>query len=97
MHNYISEVRFCHKQLGIAPEALDCFPVTSLLRAIDIIMWTPPRRHLLFLPDLRLCLCALTTSVGSLGPTMQVCLAFGLFAMLQQSNLSPASQGQFDP
>ena len=34
--NYISRVRFLHKQLGLTPQALDSFPITPLQRAADI-------------------------------------------------------------
>ena len=49
--NYISMVRFLHKQLGLTQEAIDAFPITSLLS-------TPPLRCPPILPHLlhRLCL-----------------------------------------
>ena len=46
VHNYISRVRFMHRELGLIPEVLDSFPVASLLRAADITMRVPPLRHL---------------------------------------------------
>ena len=42
VRNYLSGVRFLHKQLGLTTESLDSFPVTSLLRAARITMRTPP-------------------------------------------------------
>ena len=40
--NYISGIRFLHKELGLAPVSLDSFPVILLLRAADITMRLPP-------------------------------------------------------
>ena len=42
-------------------------------------------------------LCSLSSSLGALGPSMRVCLTFGFFRMLRQSNLAPPCQAQFDP
>ena len=95
MHNYISGVRFLHKQLGLAPEALDSVPVALLLRATGITIRTLPLRHIPILPDLLLHLCALISSLEPFGPAMLVCRAFSLLAVLLQSDLAPAPQRQF--
>ena len=52
-------------------------------------MRTSPQKHLPILPHLLHQLCVLTSSLGMLGPSMQVCLAFSFFAMLRQNNLAP--------
>ena len=65
--NYVSRVRFLHMQLGLASEALDSFPVSSLLRTVDLTMRTLPRL-LPILPHLLTQLCHLLSSLGSLGP-----------------------------
>ena len=95
--NYLSGVRFIHKQLGLSPTSLHSFPVTSLLRGASITMRTPPLRLLPILPQLLHQLCTLSSSLGALGPSMWVCLTLGFFGMLRQSNLAPPSRGQFDP
>ena len=35
-HNSVSRVHFLHNQLGLTPEVLDSFLVTSLLRVADL-------------------------------------------------------------
>ena len=74
IRNYVSMVQFLHKQLGLAPEALDSFPVSSLLRVADLTMRYPPLRWLPILPHLLTQLCQLSTSLGSMGPAMKVWL-----------------------
>ena len=44
--NYVSRVQLLHSQLSLIPEALDTFPITSLLREADLTMRTPPLHHL---------------------------------------------------
>ena len=75
-----------HRELGLILEALDSFPVASLLRAADITMQVPPLRRLPILPPLFHQCCLLSSSLGVLGPSIQVCLTFGFFRMLHQSN-----------
>ena len=74
IRNYVSEVRFLHKELRLIPVSLDSFPVAALLRAADITMWVPPLHHLPILPCLLHQLCQLTSSMGTLGPSMGMCL-----------------------
>ena len=38
VRNYISGVRFLNKELGLAPDSLESFPVIALLQAADITM-----------------------------------------------------------
>ena len=61
MWNYISRVRFLHKQLSLTLEAINSFTITSLLHAIDITLRTPPLGCLPILPHLLHQLCLLTT------------------------------------
>ena len=96
MCNYISGVWFLHKQLGLAQEALDSFPITSLLRTADLTMQAHPLHHLPVLPYLICQLYLLPSTLGPLGPAMKVCLAFRLFAMLRQSKLAPSLLHHFD-
>ena len=58
VRNYISGVRFLHKELGLTPDNVDSSPVSSLLRPGDITTRVPPLRHLPILPTLlhQLCL-----------------------------------------
>ena len=42
-------------------------------------------------------LCTLTPNLGDLGLALRLCLTFGFFAMLRQSNLTPPSAAQFNP
>ena len=53
VRNYVCGVRLLHKQLGVAVEALDCFPVQCLRRLADLTMQTPPLRRLRILPHLQ--------------------------------------------
>ena len=96
IHNYISKIRFLHKQLRLTLEAIDSAPLISLLKAADIIMRTSLLRHLHIRPDLLHHLYLLTTSLRPLGSAMKVCLAFGFFAMLRQSNLTPPTHALFE-
>ena len=52
-------------------------------------MRTPPLRCLPILSPLLHQLCNLTPSLGALGLALWVCLTFGFFTMLRQSNLAP--------
>ena len=79
IYNYMYGVRFLHKEVGLARDSLDSFPVTALLRAADITMRVHPCRHLPILPTLLLQLCQLTFSLGALGPSMLVALTFDSF------------------
>ena len=76
--------------------AIDSFPVSSLLRDADISMRTPLLQRLPILPPLLHRLSILTTSLGPLGPAMQVCLTYVFFVMLWQSNMAPLSASAFD-
>ena len=89
VRNYESGVLFLHKEPGLAPEALDSFPVSSLPYAADLTMRSLPLCQLPIILHLLTQLCKLSTSLGSLGPPMKVCLTFGFLAMLRQSNLAP--------
>ena len=98
--NYISGVCMLHTQLALKSKALDSFPVKALLRATDITMhtsWLSPVRCLPILPKTLNQMCQLASSLGPLAQTMRVCLTFGFFGMLHQSNLVPTSVATFDP
>ena len=69
--NYISEVRFMHRELGLIQEALASFPVASLLCAADITMQVPPLRCLPILLPLLHQLCLLSSSLGGGGWALQ--------------------------
>ena len=85
-----------HKELGLNTDAVDSFPVTSLIWAADISMCVSPLRRILILPGLLHQLCLLSYSLGPLGLSMWVCLPFAFFGMLRQSNLAPRTPAQFD-
>ena len=93
----MSGVRFLHKQRGLEPEELHSFPVTCLLRAVDLSKRAPPNRRLPITPELLNKLCRMCHHIGPLGLCMRVALTFGFFGMLRQSNLAPYTQEQFDP
>ena len=97
IHNYVSGVRTLHKGMGLTPAALESFQVSCLLPAANISMRTPPLQCLPILPPLLHRLCSITPILGSLSPALRVCLTFGFFAMLRQSNLAPLSAAQFEP
>ena len=59
-------VRTIHTELGLTPPALESFQVSSMLRAADISMRTPPLQCLPILPLLLHHLCSITSSLGSL-------------------------------
>ena len=67
-----------------------------MLRATDLTMQTLPLSHLLILPHLLHQLCPLSSSMGSLGPSMKAYITFGLLDMLLQNNLAPSSTSHFD-
>ena len=46
VRNYVSGIRFLHKEIGLTPTALDSFPLTCLLRAENLTMRTSPHQHL---------------------------------------------------
>ena len=46
IRNYMSEICQLHKQLGLMSEAVDSFPVVSLLWAADLSLRIPPVCHL---------------------------------------------------
>ena len=73
VRNYVSGVRTRHKELGLTPAALESFQVSSMLRAVDIAMRTPPLRRLPILPTLH-SLCTINSILRSLGPALPVCL-----------------------
>ena len=85
--NYVSGVRFPHKQLCLAPESLD-FSVMCLLRADDLTMCTHTTLSAHPCVTQR---CQLSSSMGSIRPPMKVCLTFGFMGMLRQSNLGSLS------
>ena len=95
--NYVSRVRTLHKEMGLTPPTLESFHVSSLFWAANISMRMPPLQCLPILPPLLRRLCSITSSRGSLSSALWVCLTFGSFAMLRQSNLVPLSAAQFDP
>ena len=86
---YAFGVRFIHKKLSLAPEALNTFPVHCLVSAADLTMRTPPHSRLPILPHLLDQLSGLSSCLGFLGPAMKLCLTFGFLWMLRQSNLAP--------
>ena len=86
-----------HIQLALNPKALDSFPVKALLRATDRTMQTPPVRHLHILQKTLTQMCQLPSSLSALAQAMRVCLTFGFFGMIRQTNLAPASSATFDP
>lgn len=96
VRNYISGIRFLHKQCGSDFQALDSFQVSCLLRATDMALRRPPNRKAPLTPELLTQLVALTPQLGELGPVMKVALLFGFFGMLRMSNLAPASPQSFD-
>ena len=57
VRNYISRVKFLHKQLGLGLEVLNRFPVASLLRAEELTMRTIPIHQRPILPHLLTQLC----------------------------------------
>ena len=90
VRNYISAVRFIHRQMGLTPEASNSFPINCLLRAADLTARTPPLCHLPILPTLlHKLLCSLISSLGMLEPSMKVCLAFTFFSPAHQLMLTP--------
>ena len=97
IRNYVSKVRFLHKQLSLVLESLDSFPVSSLLRAADLTMRTALFQHLAFLSHLLTKLCQLSSSLGSLGPPMKFCLTFWFLQLLRQSTVTPPSANTFNP
>ena len=60
-------------------------------------MCTPPLHRLPIIPSLLHHLYILTSSLGPLDPSVKLCLTFGFFAMLRQSNLAPPSAITFEP
>ena len=97
VRNYVSGVNFLHKQLGIPAQHLHSFPMSCMLRDADLTMWVPPLHRLPILPGLLHQLCSLADDLGPLVPDMKVCLTFGWFGMLRQSNLASRSEARFDP
>ena len=93
---YVSGVRILQKELGVAPTALDNFPVDCLLWAVDVSHRVPLLRRLPILPHLLHQLCMLSTSLRDVSLAMRVCLTFSFFDMLRQSNLAPRSSAGFD-
>ena len=74
VRNYVSDDRFLHKQLDLAPEALDSFPVPCLLRTADVSICTSP-----FYIAMR---AGLQSQAVKTGYEIRVCLIFRLFRML---------------
>ena len=70
--NYLSGVRFVHRELGLAPGSLDSFPFIALLWAAEFTMHLPPLplHHLSVLPHLLIHLCQLISILGVLEPSM---------------------------
>ncbi len=97
VRNYVSGVRFMHKQCNVECEAMDSFPVACLLRAIDITMRRPPHRMLPITPEILAQLVAMTPQLGAAGPAVKVALLFGFYGMLRMSNIAPTSIATFDP
>ena len=96
VRNYASGVRFLHKQLGLALELLDSFPVSYLLRAADHTMRTRPLWCLPILPHFSPS-CVSSPPAWVPGLPMKVCLIFGFLGMLRQSNLASPIATHFDP
>ena len=96
VRNYVSGINTMHKQVGLQVPALQSFPVTTLLRAVDLSLRTPPHRRLPITPSLLHKLCKLCDCIGQFGVVLKVALTFGYFGMLRQSNLAPRRASQFD-
>ena len=96
--NYVSGIRVLHKQLDLSPSSLGSFQVPCFVtKSRHLYEDPPPVRHLPILPDPLCRLSLLTPSLGPLGPSMLVCLTFGYFAMLRQSNLAPSAPSTLTP
>ena len=94
VRNYISGVRFLHKQLGLTPDGLLlCHfpPKSSRHYHVHTTTHVPPH------PARHLASSVLATSLGPMGPAMRVFLTFVFFTILMQSNKAPPSQTMFDP
>ena len=96
VRNYVSGVAFMHKQLGVEAPAITSFPVTTLLRAVDLTLRTPPQRKQPIYPALLHKLCRLCDMIGTFGVAMKVAITFGFYGMLRQSNLAPRQAADFD-
>ena len=71
-------------------------PVACLWRTAYPNMRVQQLSCLLILPTLLYQLCSLVDSLGLLGSSMKICLTFGSFVMLCQSNSAPRSAGVCD-
>ena len=85
----MSGIHQLHKQLGLIAEAVDSFPVVSVLRVADLSMKTPPICRLPILPHLLIRLCLLCSSLGKLGPAIKVCQSFGFFGIFEGVKPAP--------
>ena len=96
LRNNVSGAQFLHKLLVQSLEAFDSLQVSSLLMAAYLTMMTLHLCCLPILPQLLTQLCQLSYSLGSLVPSMRVCLTFGFLGMFRQSNLAPPSASPFE-
>jgi hypothetical protein len=94
--NYVSGINFLHKCLAKTCVALQQFPVTCLLRAIDIDMRRLPLQKLPITPLLLLKLVGLSKILGHIAPHFKVAILFAFFGMLRVSNLAPLSAQALD-
>ena len=99
IRNYVSGICQLHKQLGLIPEALDSFPIMSLLCAGDMMMRIPLGLH----PSPPYLASSVNKTVPPVimshkpSPDMRVCMVFVFLAMLRQSNLALPTHKLFDP
>jgi hypothetical protein len=96
IRNYVSGVRFFHKQLGLECSALDSFQVVCLLRAVDTALRRPPHRMLPITPDLLSKIISTAYKLGSLATVFRVAVLFAYYGFLRVSNVAPPSAALFD-
>jgi hypothetical protein len=97
IRNYVSGIRFMHRQREMEAQALDSFIVTTTLRAVDLTLRTPVRRKLPISPRLLVDMCKLCECLGDIGVAFKVAITFAFYGMLRQSNIAPAAEQKFDP
>ena len=88
VRNYVSGIRFMHKSLNIKSPALDSFPVSCLLRAVDLSLHTPTCRRLPIIPHLLHQLCQLCDHLAEFGIALKVALTIGFIWHVKAVKLS---------
>jgi integrase len=96
VRNYVSGVSYLHKSLGITCAALQAFPVTCILRAVDVALRRPAQQKRPIDPKLLIRLVSLTKYIGAAGPPLKFALILAFFGMLRVSNLAPLSPAALD-